>query len=62
MNKDNKIDEVSIYSKFEYNEENRIRWYTDSKGRTALCFTCSYDGYCNMKMKYTKCKYYVKRT
>lgn len=52
----------SIYDTFQYNELNRLKWYTDDKGRTALCFSCAYDGYCSHnRMRYTKCKDYVKR-
>lgn len=51
---------ITIYSKFQYNEEDK-KWYTDNNGRVALCFTCAYDGYCNSKMKYTRCKNYIKR-
>lgn len=43
----------SIYKPFEYTEENK-KWYTDSKGRVALCFTCAYDGYSKTKMRYKK--------
>lgn len=50
----------SIYKPFEYTEENK-KWYTDSKGRVALCFTCAYDGYCKTKMRYKRCKNYVER-
>lgn len=50
-----------IYTKFEYNDDDRIKYYTDSKGRTALCFYCAYDGYCMKKMRYTKCKDFIKR-
>ena len=31
--------ETTIYSKFQYTEKDRLKWYTDKKGRTALCFT-----------------------
>lgn len=53
--------EITIYTRFQYNEETRMKWYTDKKGRTALCFTCAYDGYCGKKMRYTKCKDYIRR-
>lgn len=52
---------MSIYSKFQYTEKDRLKWYTDKKGRTALCFTCAYDGYCGKPMRYTKCKDYIER-
>ena len=58
-----------MYSKFQYTEKDRLKWYTDKKGRTALCFTgrtalcftCAYDGYCGKPMRYTKCKDYIER-
>lgn len=53
--------ETAIYSKFQYTEKDRLKWYTDKKGRTALCFTCAYDGYCGKPMRYTKCKDYIER-
>ena len=67
--------ETTIYSKFQYTEKDRLKWYTDKKGRTALCFTCAYDGYCGKPicftcaydgycgkpMRYTKCKDYIER-
>lgn len=52
---------ISMYNEFQYTEENRLKWYTDKKGRTALCFSCAYDGYCGKPMRYTKCKDYIKR-
>lgn len=56
-------EENSIYSKFQYTKEDRIKWYTDKKGRTALCFTCAYDCpyYPHNRMRFTKCKDYVIR-
>lgn len=53
--------EISIYSKFQYTEKDKLKWYTDKKGRTALCFTCAYDGYCGKPMRYIKCKDYIER-
>lgn len=51
---------ISIYNKFKYSEEDRLNYYVDNKGRTALCFTCAYDGHCQYPMRYTKCRHYIK--
>jgi hypothetical protein len=41
-------------------DKNSVMFYENKDGRIALCYSCVYDGFCHAKMKYYKCKNYIK--
>lgn len=42
------------------NEEDTSLYGKNRAGKVALCETCAYDGYCQAKIKYYRCKNYIK--
>lgn len=48
-------------SKYYYNSHEIEEYYKNSAGVTALCYTCVNDGFCMCRMRFKKCKNYIKR-
>lgn len=48
-------------SKDYYNSPEIEEYYKNSAGVTALCYTCVNDGFCMCRMRFKKCKNYIKR-
>lgn len=42
------------------NEEDTSLYGKNREGKVALCETCAYDGYCRDKIRYYKCRNYIK--
>lgn len=42
------------------NEEDTSLYGKNRAGKVALCETCVYDGYCRAKIKYYRCRNYIK--
>lgn len=42
------------------NEEDASLYGKNREGKVALCETCAYDGYCRDKIRYYRCRNYIK--
>lgn len=42
------------------NEEDTSLYGKNREGKVALCETCAYDGYCRDKIRYYRCRNYIK--
>lgn len=42
------------------NEEDTSLYGKNRAGKVALCETCAYDGYCRDKIRYYRCRNYIK--
>ena len=42
------------------NEEDTSLYGKNREGKVALCETCAYDGYCRDKIRYHRCRNYIK--
>lgn len=42
------------------NEEDTSLYGKNHEGKVALCETCAYDGYCREKIRYYRCRNYIK--
>ena len=42
------------------NEEDTSLYGKNREGKVALCETCAYDGYCRAKIRYYRCRNYIK--